>query len=68
MQLIQFNGYQELKPRWKYLTNKEETEVVEGLCATEIDTSEYKDISTEKAEEILKKLEEENNDGEGYQE
>lgn len=62
MQLIQHNGFQELKPRYKYIADINETSVFEGLCATEINIKEYKDISADKAEEILKKIEENEED------
>lgn len=56
MQIIQYENYIELKPDKKYLTNKEETDVMEGICGKNINPDDYKDISDARAQEILKRL------------
>ncbi len=56
------NGfYIELIPKNTYLTNLEETEIYKRLCGKNINPDDYKDITDEKAEEILRKQEEEMN-------
>ena len=59
MKKVIYEKYEELQPRWKYISDLNETFVCEGLCATHIDETQYKDISSEKAEEILEKGNEE---------
>lgn len=60
MKIIYHEKYIELIPAENYISNLEETEVYKGLCGKNINPDDYKDISDEKAEEILKKQQEEN--------
>lgn len=52
---IQYEHYQELLPAENYIADIEEENVFEKLCAKYIDETQYKDISDEKAEEIINK-------------
>lgn len=61
MQVIYHEKYIELIPSGNYISNLEETEAYKGLCGKNINPDDYKDISDEKAEEILKKQQEEEN-------
>jgi len=61
MQVINYGDYIEIIPENTYLTDLEETELFEGICG-KVNPADYKDISDEKAEEIFKKQEEENQD------
>ena len=50
--------YIELIPDGHYISNLEETEVYEGICGKNLNINDYKDISDEKAEEIMHKFDE----------
>ena len=59
MELIQYEHYMELRPAGNWLSDLDETFAVRALCAKFIDPSHYKDISDEKAAEILARQEQE---------
>lgn len=59
MQVIYHEKYIELIPAENYISDLAETEAYKGLCGKNINPDDYKDITDEKAEEILKKQEEE---------
>lgn len=52
-----YEHHEELIPDDKYISDLDETFVCEGLSATHIDETQYKDISAEKAQEIINKQE-----------
>lgn len=61
MKVVYHEKYIELIPAENYISNLEETEAYKGLCGKNINPNDYKDISDEKAEKILKKQQEEEN-------
>ena len=62
MKKIVYEKYEELIPEDNYIADIEETFVCEGLCAKYIDESLYKDVSDEKAIEIMEKINKEAED------
>ena len=61
MQVIHHEKYIELIPSENYISDLAETEAYKGLCGKNINPEDYKDISDEKAEEIFRKQQEEEN-------
>ena len=59
MTKIKHRNHEELIPADIYISDIEETFVCKGLSAKEIDETQYKDITEEKAIEIMSKLDEE---------
>lgn len=62
MKKIIYEKYEELIPEDNYISDIEETFVCEGLCAKHIDESQYKDVSDDKAIEIMEKINKEENE------
>jgi len=56
MQVINYGDYIEIIPENTYLTDLEETELFEGICG-KVNPANYKDITDEKAEIIIKRNE-----------
>lgn len=50
--------FEEILPKYTYITNLEETELYTGLCAKHLDETQFKDVTDEEAEEIRKRIEE----------
>ena len=57
MSVIYHNNYIEIVPENNYITDLDETAVFEGICGKNLNVDSYKDITDEEAEEILKRLE-----------
>ena len=58
MDTIDNGTYIELIPKNTYLTDLEETDVYKRICGKNINPDDYKDITDEKAEIIIKRNEE----------
>ena len=58
MKKIVHENYEELIPEDNYIADIEESFVCEGLCAKHIDESQYKDVTDDEAIEIMKKIQE----------
>jgi hypothetical protein len=68
MKILKNEHFTELIPENKYITNIEETEIMEGICGKDLNPADYKDITDEQAQEILNRLSKQyesevNNDG-----
>lgn len=56
MKIVNHEKFTELIPENKYITNIEETDVMEGICGKNLNPADYKDISDEEAEKLLNRL------------
>lgn len=68
MQVIYYEHYVKIIPENHYITDLEESDIMEGVCGN-VDPANYKDITDEEAEEIRRRLypeiyEDENGEGE----
>ena len=58
MKINKTEKFIELIPENKYITDLYERNVFEGICGKNINPNDYKDISDEEAEKLLKRLSE----------
>lgn len=65
MDTIDNGTYIELIPKNTYLTDLEETDVYKRICGKNINPDDYKDITDEEAEIIIKRNEESTKSEEG---